>query len=131
MKYLLVEDILLIHSALIDETGGSHGVRDNNALLTLVSLPKQSTFGKELYITVFHKAAVYIRNIIFSHPFVDGNKRSAMASADVFLQLNGYKITVAQGGVEKFALAVIKNHLEIDEIAEWIKGNSKKMKKSP
>ncbi|MDO8492316.1 MAG: type II toxin-antitoxin system death-on-curing family toxin [bacterium] len=125
MKYLRVEDILLIHSVVVDETGGSHGVRDNNALLALEALPKQSAFGKELYSTIFHKGAVYIRNIIFSHPFVDGNKRSAMAVADVYLQLNGYRISVIEGGVEKFALSIIEKHLDVNDIAKWLKNNSK------
>lgn len=126
MKYLLVADILLIHSAVVDETGGSHGVRDNKTLLALEALPKQSAFGQELYPTLFHKAAVYIRNIIFAHPFIDGNKRTAMTAADVFLQLNEHKIIVEKGGVEKFALAIIEHHLEINDITDWLKKNSQK-----
>ena len=90
MHYLLAEDILEIHSVVIDETGGSHGVRDRASLSALEGLPRQSAFGKELYPTVFLKASVYVHNIIFGHPFIDGNKRTAMATADVFLQLNGY-----------------------------------------
>ena len=75
----------------IDETGGTHGVRDHDAILSLESLPRQSAFGKELYSTLFAKAAVYARNIISGHPFVDGNKRTAMAAASVFLEGNGYR----------------------------------------
>lgn len=128
MHYLTAEDILRIHSAVIDETGGSHGTRDHGALSSLEHLPRQEAFGAQLYPTVFDKGAVYVRNIIFGHPFIDGNKRTAMAAADVFLQLNGYRITVAQGGVEKFALLVIKKHVGISDIAAWLKKNSKKIK---
>ena len=60
MEYLTTEDILRIHSATIDETGGSHGVREHGALATLEALPKQGAFGSELYATVFDKAAVYL-----------------------------------------------------------------------
>lgn len=127
MQYLTAEDVLRIHSAIIDETGGSHGVRDHGALSSLEHLPRQKAFGKELYPTVFLKAAIYVRNIIFSHPFIDGNKRTAMAATDVFLQLNGSHMTVATGGVEAFALSVIAKHLDLQAIAEWLKKNSKKV----
>ncbi len=128
MQYLSAEDILLIHSAIIDETGGSHGVRDRGAVTALEGLPRQKAFGKELYPGVFTKAALYVRNIIHGHPFVDGNKRTAMAVADVFLQLNGYSVAVPKGGVEQFALSMIKKRLDLDAIALWLKRSSKKSK---
>jgi death-on-curing protein len=124
MEYLTAEDILNIHSVMIDETGGSHGVRDQGALKTLEGLPQQQAFGKELYPTLYIKAAVYMRNILFSHPFIDGNKRTAMTCTDVFLQLNGYVINVAKGGVELCALTVIEKHSSLEEIAIWIELNT-------
>lgn len=124
MQYLSAEDILNIHSVIVDETGGAHGVREHGALLTLEDLPKQIAYGIELYPHVFTKAAVYIRNVIFGHPFIDGNKRTAMACGDVFLQLNGYLITAPKGGVEKFALRVIEDHLELKDIASWLEMNT-------
>ena len=126
MRYLSYDEILFIHSVVVDETGGSHGVRDQGALLALEALPKQSAFGKEMYPTVFEKAALYIRNIIFSHPFIDGNKRSAMTSAAVFLEDNGYHIVVNKGEIEAFALSVIADHLELANIAALLQKNSKK-----
>lgn len=128
MHYLTAEDILRIHSAVVDETGGSHGIRDLGALSTLEALPQLRSFGKEMYPGIFLKAAVYARNIIGGHPFVDGNKRTAMAAADVFLQMNGYRIAVPTGGVENFALSVIEKRLSLEDIAEWLKKNSKKIR---
>lgn len=127
MLYLSAADILAVHSVIIDETGGSHGVRDRHALLTLEDLPKQTVFGRELYPTVFLKAALYVRTIIFSHPFIDGNKRTAMAAADVFLQLNGFKINVSKGGIERFALKTIAERLDLKKIAEWLEKNTQEM----
>lgn len=126
MKYLSAEDILHIHSLLIDETGGAHGVRDQHALLSLAGLPKQKVFGRELYPTIFDKAAVYARNIIFGHPFVDGNKRTAMTATSVFLEDNGYSITAAKGEIERFALAVLHEKLNASEIAAWLKNHCRK-----
>jgi death-on-curing protein len=128
VDYLSAEDILLIHSVLIDETGGSHGVRDRHAIMTLEELPRQVVFGKELYPTLFVKAALYVRNIISAHPFVDGNKRTAMAAADVFLQKNGFRISVRKGGVETFALSVIAEKKDLEKIAVWLEKNTKRAK---
>ena len=121
MKFLLKEDILLIHSFLIDETGGSHGVRDYNAIMTAEALPKQILFGKEVYPTIFLKAAVYTRTIIFSHPFVDGNKRTAMTIASIFLENNEYIMRAKEGEIEKFALRIVNEKFELPIIADWFR----------
>ncbi|MBI2355894.1 MAG: type II toxin-antitoxin system death-on-curing family toxin [Candidatus Doudnabacteria bacterium] len=119
--------ILLIHSIAIDETGGSHGVRDNGVILSLEQVPKQIIFGKELYPTVFDKAAVYARNIIRQHPFIDGNKRVGMAAAGVFLENNGYFLDVENGQIEKMALKIAIKRLEAKAIASWLRKHSKKI----
>lgn len=130
MKHLTKEQVLLIHSMLIDETGGSHGVRDYHAILSLEELPRQSVFGKELHTTIFEKSAVLARNIIMSHPFVDGNKRTGMTVAFVFLENNGYEIDVKEGKIEAFALSIVKDRLSIEDIAKWFGKNSKRTRKS-
>lgn len=129
LRYLTAEDILRIHSIIIDETGGSHGLRDRNILLSLEHKPCQSVFGKELYPTIFLKAAVYIEHLIAFHPFVDGNKRTAMTSAGVFLENNGLKFSAGEGEIEHFALYVATKKPPLPEIAAWLKKHSRKIKK--
>lgn len=129
MLYLTQKEVLLIHSIIIDETGGSHGLRDRHAILTLEQLPRQKFGGQELYKTIFEKAAVYARNIIMGHPFVDGNKRTGMTTASVFLENNSYHIIAKEGEIEKFALRIINKKLDIATIAKWFKTNSRKIKK--
>ncbi len=127
MTYLTREEILLIHSIVIDETGGSHGLRDYHAILVLEDLPRQKFGGEEVYKTVFTKAAVYARNIVMGHPFIDGNKRTGMTAASVFLENNGYRIVAKEGETERFALKIIKGKLDLEEIAKWFKARSKKI----
>jgi death on curing protein len=127
VKYLSANQILLIHSVVVDESGGSHGVRDYAAILGLEGLPMQKVFGKELYPNIFDKAALYTRNIIQHHPFVDGNKRTGMSVAGVFLELNEYRIQLREGEIEKFALKIVKDRLEIKAIAAWLKKHSKRI----
>ncbi|MEK7536126.1 MAG: type II toxin-antitoxin system death-on-curing family toxin [Patescibacteria group bacterium] len=126
IEYLTPEDLLYIHSAIISETGGSHGLRERDVLVGITISPKQIVFGKEFYPTLFDKAAVYVREIVMRHPFVDGNKRTGITSAFVFLDKNEYIATAKQGSVEKFAVEIAVNHLEIPEIAKWLKKNSRK-----
>lgn len=111
---------------LIDETGGVHGVRDHRVLFSLEQSPRQAVFGKELYPSPFLKAALYARNIIMNHPFMDGNKRTGMTAASVFLENNGYVIEAKPGEIEKFALKIIKQRLGLKNIARWIQKRSKK-----
>lgn len=124
MHYLTAKQILLLHEVVIGETGGSHGIRDRGAILGLGELPRQTAFGREAYPTVFLKAAVYCRNIIFGHPFTDGNKRTAMVAAIVFLELNGYGVNTPEGSVEAFALRVISDQLGLEAIADWFESHS-------
>lgn len=126
MNYLLKEGVLQIHSMIIDETGGMHGVRDLHLVMSAIETPKQTVFGKELYSTVFSKAGVYARDIICNHPFLDGNKRTGMTAAFVFLENNGYRTTAKEGEIYKFALRVIKEKLDVETIGKWLKGNVQK-----
>ena len=125
MRYLTAKQILALHDIIIQETGGSHGVRDLNSIATLEKLPKQAIAKTELYPTLFIKAALYVRNIITEHPFVDGNKRTGMITAGVFLNENNYEIDTKIGEIEKFALQVIEKKLSLEDIAKWLKKHSK------
>jgi death on curing protein len=127
-EYLSVENLLLIHSAIIDETGGIHGVRDLGRLQGIIDHPVQIVFGKEIRETLFEKAAAYGFDVINYHPFVDGNKRSGMLSMAVFLELNGFSLSVKEGMIEKMALSVVVDKLKISDIAKWLKKHSKKIK---
>lgn len=129
MEYLTSEDILNIHSVVVDETGGSHGVRDVHALASVEGQPQQEVFGQVLYPDLFSKAAVYVRGILMGHPFIDGNKRTAVTTADVFLQLNGYRINAKQGDVEIFALTAIEKKWDIPEMAVWLRDHTEKLQK--
>lgn len=93
MKYLGVEEILRLHFQIITDFGGSSGVRELSRLKSVSEAPRQEVFGLAQYESVFEKAAVYVRNIIADHPFVDGNKRTAITCSAVFLLRNGFKLT--------------------------------------
>lgn len=124
MRYLTAHQLLLIHSKLIDDTGGSAGIRDKNRLKSVLEAPKQAVFGKEQYSFPFEKAAVYIRNIIDDHPFVDGNKRTGMLAGLTFLELNGHRLLLERGEIENKAVEVATNKITVKNIADWLERHS-------
>lgn len=90
--FLDIDDVLDLHADQIDEFGGIHGIRDQGLLESAVMTP-QATFGGEyLHRDLFEMAAAYAFHIAENQPFLDGNKRTALASALVFLRLNGHSI---------------------------------------
>ena len=123
IRYLPEEDILLAHFKLIERYGGSHGLRDVNRIKSVVAAPKQELFGSEQYSSIFEKAAVYARNIIGDHPFTDGNKRTGITVAIIFLQHNDQKFTAKQGELEDFAVQVATEHLSVEQIAAWLEAH--------
>lgn len=126
MHYLSPEDILVIHSEIIDQTGGLHGVRDVHLLQSGVVRAKTSYAGHELYKSVFEKAGAYLHSLAMYHVFLDGNKRTAIACAARFLNLNGYELELSNRNMEKFVLKVVVEKIEIKQIAAWLKKNSVK-----
>lgn len=120
IQYLSVEEILRLHFQIIEDFGGSHGVRDENRLKSVVNAPRQEVFGKEQYPTVYEKAAVYLRNIIGDHPFSDGNKRTALTVCGIFLARNGKSLTTSLNEVEDFTVNVATDHLSVVDIALWL-----------
>lgn len=92
----------------------------------LIEAPQASMFGAELYPTIWLKAAVYIHTINCSHIFHDGNKRTGLGSALLFLEKNNVVMNsnVTQDQLIEFALLVAHCELTIEEIAEWFRTNS-------
>ena len=126
MIYLTAEQVLFIHSRLIDETGGVHGIRDLGLLLSAVSRP-EATFGsKNLYPEIFHKAAALMESLVRNHPFIDGNKRTAITSAGLFLKLNGYSLKTTQKELERFTLDMAVGAVAFEDAVEWFKKYSSK-----
>ena|SRR3989338_7787048 len=126
MNYLTAEQILFIHYRLIEETGGSHGILDLALLQSAVARPMAAFADNDLYPDTFTKAAALMHSIIKNHPFIDGNKRTAITSASIFLQRNNYILTASNKELEQFTLKIASENIEIEKIANWFKKHTKK-----
>ena len=87
--HLSVDNVREIHTAVIEAFGGSGGVRDEHLLQSAVAAPQASFAGESPFSDLIEIAAGYLFYLCRNHPFVDGNKRTAMTAAIVFLRLNG------------------------------------------
>ncbi len=85
-------EALFFHTVSIEKYGGSGGVRDRRSLLAAIERPWQASFGREHFSSPFEKAAALMESIIRRHLFVDGNKRTATASASYLLSMFGLEV---------------------------------------
>jgi death-on-curing protein len=95
--FLTVGDVLALHIDQIREFGGSEGLRDQGGLESAVAQASATYGGKYLHVGLFEMAAAYAFHIAENHPFVDGNKRTALNAAIVFLGLNGFDVVGDEG----------------------------------
>ena len=114
------------HEELLKKYGGASGIRDRGLLESAVHRPQSVVFGKEAYPSLFDKAAAICHSLLFNHPFVDGNKRSAFAACHLTLLLNGRDLTSNSEETYAFLINAIQNHLDWKELSAWLKQHSKK-----
>src|ERR1044071_9799616 len=86
--HLTVAIVSDIHAESLRHFGGLDGVRDENLLLSAVLTPQSSFGGESPYSDLIEVAAAYLFYICRNHPFLDGNKRTALMAAIVFLRIN-------------------------------------------
>ena len=87
-KYLTVIEIVAIHKKMIEIYGGTIGIRDAGAIESACYRPQSG-----YYKNIIEKAAALMESLAINHPFLDGNKRVSFAATDIFLKMNGYKIS--------------------------------------
>jgi death-on-curing protein len=121
MRYLTVEQVLFLHARLIEETGGSHGIRDIGLLESAVARPQATFGGEELYPDVFSKAAALMHSLIRNHPFIDGNKRTGITAAALLLRANGFRLEASNAELEALALRVARGEPDAAEAAVWLR----------
>ena len=120
MKKLSKEQILMLHTQLIQQNGGSDGVRDYNLLDSALETPFQSFGGDELYPTIQAKAARLGYGLIKNHCMIDGNKRIGTHAMLVFLALNGIELKYTQKELYETILDVAAGNIEYEGLLQWV-----------
>ena len=123
MKVLSKYHILMLHSMLMEQSGGMNGLRDEGLLDSAVNLPLQTFGGQELYPTILEKAARLGYGLIHNHPFVDGNKRIGTHAMLVFLDINNVAVSYEDDDLIATILRVASGDMDDLGLLEWLKGH--------
>ena len=119
--YLLVEDVLAIHSDLIERFGGAQGVRDPGLLEAALFRPQTG-----YYKSLLDEAAALWESLSQNHPFIDGNKRVAFASTYVFLAINDVEITASDELATREIMALYEaGEIEFSTLRAWLQKNTR------
>ena len=119
--FLTLDEVLALHEDQIRRYGGTPGLRDQGLLSSALGTVK-ATFGEQfLHQSLFEMAAAYLFHLAQNHPFLDGNKRVALASALTFLWLNDREIEAAEDDLTNLVLGVAEGKVTKAEVAVFLK----------
>lgn len=122
-RWVLDEVVVSVHRMLIAEHGGGSGIRDKDLLESALARPRH-LFSYEPQSTIFELAAAYGFGLAKNHPFVDGNKRAALAVAAIFLELNGFSLVAPEPEAVIVIEQLATGDLSESELAKWIGDSS-------
>lgn len=115
-EYVTTADALFFHKQLIERYGGAAGIRDVGALASALHRPQTG-----YYDTIIHEAAALLESMVRNHPFIDGNKRTAFAVADVFLRINSYTIIADSEQVyAEFIKLLDQGSFDMEHLVPWL-----------
>ena len=120
MIILSKEQIILLHHQLLEETGGGHGLKDEGLLESALAAPFQSFDGKDLFPSVYQKAARLGFGLASNHAFVDENKRIGAHAMLVFLIINSIHLEYIQEELSDLFLGVADNTKDYHDVLGWI-----------
>ena len=119
VAYLSTDMVLKIHCRIIKEFGGDPGLRDRGMLESAVAMAQSTFGGKDLHAGLAEKAAAYHFHLCSNHPFVDGNKRVAVAAAELFLLINGQELTASDDEVENLTMGVAGGRISKEKVTAF------------
>lgn len=121
--YLTLDEVLAIHADQIERYGGALGIRDRAGLESALAMPRAGFGGELLHPTLIEQAAAYLFHLGKNHPFVDGNKRVALAVALVFLGLNDVEIEATEDEIVELVLGVATGTVSKADAAQFFKAH--------
>lgn len=123
--FLTLDEVLGIHADQIRRYGGSPGLRDLRLLQSALGMPETTFEGEFLHGTLFEKAAAYLFHIARNHPFLDGNKRTALMCALVFLGLNDRRLEADPKALYELVDGVATGSMDKAEVAVFLRRNAR------
>jgi death on curing protein len=119
IRFLTMSEIMVIYEDQIRRYGGKYGVRDISLLSSALALPESTYDGKYLHENIPEMACAYAFHISENHPFIDGNKRTALASALVFLDINEYELICSEEEIYETMMLVAEGEYKKEQLREF------------
>lgn len=123
MKRPTLEDIITLHDKIVEQSGGSQGIRDLTLIDSAINTPFQTFGGFELYPTFEEKAARLAYNLTMNHAFFDGNKRIGAGALIFFLKINQRELLATDQEIIDLFLSVASKQKGYNELLEWVKAH--------
>lgn len=120
-RFLTVEDVYVLHALAVENQGGDPSIRDPNLLESAIAIPRQQFEGRYLHADIPAMAAAYAFHICRNHPFVDGNKRAAVAAMIAFLSDNGWRFDATADEAEPVILQLAAGTMDKAIFTEWMR----------
>lgn len=117
--FLSLEEVIAIHDDQLLRYGGRPGILDMTRLQTAVAMPTTGAGGDYFHTDIFLMAAAYLYHISQDHPFVDGNKRTGVVAAIVFLYLNGLRIETEELDLEEMVISVAEGRTDKRQLQDF------------
>lgn len=121
IEFLTLAEIIEIHKNQLSNYGGEEGIRDISLLSSAIALPKSTFEGNYLHKDLFEIAAAYVYHISQNHPFVDGNKRTALVSGLIFLDFNNIYLDDPKEELYKMMMNTASGKMNKNKIAEILR----------
>jgi len=125
-EFLTVAEVIHVHSLLIERYGGAAGIRDHSILEAAVAAPRATFDQKFLHTDLFEMAAAYAFHISQNQPFVDGNKRTGLLAALVFLDINGISTIGASPKLYETMIAIAESRRRKGDLASLLRELAKR-----
>jgi death-on-curing protein len=123
MRHLSLAEVIELHRMVIEQAGGSPGLRDLGALESAVAQPRMTFGGTDLYLSWVEKSAALCFSLVKNHPFIDGNKRVGHAAMETLLVINGFEIDASTDEQEQLVLALAAGQLSREDLVGWLRGH--------
>jgi death-on-curing protein len=123
---LRAQDILAIHELVLAEGGGgAPGVRDLGLLESALGRMDAGFGGESFYPGLLDKAAAMLEALIQNHPFIDGNKRTALVAAATLLEYNGLELTYSPEDAVALTVGIAQHEVGLREVVAWLRGHAR------
>jgi len=121
IDFLTLDDVLDLHALQLEKYRGAEGVRDLGLLESAIAQPQATFDGEYVHDDHFLMAAAYLFHIVRNHPFMDGNKRTGLMAALVFLDLNGIVLDRSSDELYNLTMAVAEGRMSKQRVAKKLR----------